>query len=495
MIFEKWDSGSGSWIDISQYIERKDEQIELDLLGTYEIQQNGQSYKLDAGSVSVAEGDYMRIREEGAAVNYVNMIKGNDSDMNASAGTHWGLSGLNNNPVFDIDSTVSGKMFFDMNGESVARVRLNFNMLVSGKSYRVRVKLRYRSGSGAKMYFGDDPVTSTAQVSFLPTATEATYEGTFTADNSGREFYIGAKSDDGLANTSQFEIDDIELYVESDPVIYSGFAANLIKSVRTNKVEFDLIPEISDLKSKPVQLTLSGSNLYERLLDAMPSDYVLVEMDSTAESVLNSAPSGLTGIIYPGDQVLGTDSNNYHCIQKHKSTTDDKPITGANWATYWQSGGANGVAWEFDKTYDVRYFNDVLYDTIAIGNAVSQGNNHIYCVVVNKELRIYGRNVNDTPTSLTASKLNDIFEDDSEEIVTGYYDDYVNDSLRGEGALTIGNQVTIDWKKTEHKILSTEKFKLMQLLQYNAVDYGMITSISKKGLMYTYLTTRLERVP
>lgn len=36
-----------------------------------------------------------------------------------------------------------------------------------------------------------------------------------------------------------------------------------------------------------------------------------------------------------GDVVLGTDGKVYGCILAHTSTTNDRPITGANWATYW----------------------------------------------------------------------------------------------------------------------------------------------------------------
>lgn len=34
--------------------------------------------------------------------------------------------------------------------------------------------------------------------------------------------------------------------------------------------------------------------------------------------------------------VTGTDDKTYHSIGNHTSTTNDKPITGANWASYWE---------------------------------------------------------------------------------------------------------------------------------------------------------------
>ena len=63
------------------------------------------------------------------------------------------------------------------------------------------------------------------------------------------------------------------------------------------------------------------------------------------------------------DVVEGTDSNFYVCIKDHTSTTDDKPITGANYATYWlqdtalSAGGtwAESTAYE-DKRLIMRFY-------------------------------------------------------------------------------------------------------------------------------------------
>jgi hypothetical protein len=48
------------------------------------------------------------------------------------------------------------------------------------------------------------------------------------------------------------------------------------------------------------------------------------------------------------DYVLGTDGEVYKCIQDHTSSTDDEPITGDNWATYWK----------LTKTVDCTYAED-----------------------------------------------------------------------------------------------------------------------------------------
>jgi len=55
-----------------------------------------------------------------------------------------------------------------------------------------------------------------------------------------------------------------------------------------------------------------------------------------------------------GDVVQGTDSNYYVCIKDHTATTDDKPITGANYATYWlqDSAVSSGSTWTSGQAYE-----------------------------------------------------------------------------------------------------------------------------------------------
>jgi hypothetical protein len=51
------------------------------------------------------------------------------------------------------------------------------------------------------------------------------------------------------------------------------------------------------------------------------------------------------------DEVTGTDSNVYTCIRSHTSSTDDKPITGDDWTTYWTKEGSTGGTWATSTAY------------------------------------------------------------------------------------------------------------------------------------------------
>lgn len=49
--------------------------------------------------------------------------------------------------------------------------------------------------------------------------------------------------------------------------------------------------------------------------------------------------------------VTGTDANPYKCIRSHTATTSEKPITGANYLLYWESGGSGPSVWAADTEY------------------------------------------------------------------------------------------------------------------------------------------------
>jgi|GEM_PF-1680183 len=51
--------------------------------------------------------------------------------------------------------------------------------------------------------------------------------------------------------------------------------------------------------------------------------------------------------------IVGTDSNDYECIRNHTSTNDNKPITGADYTSYWKATGGTGVgaAWAVSTAY------------------------------------------------------------------------------------------------------------------------------------------------
>lgn len=53
----------------------------------------------------------------------------------------------------------------------------------------------------------------------------------------------------------------------------------------------------------------------------------------------------------PASEVLGTDTKNYTCIVAHTAAAINKPVTGANYATYWAQKGAAGGTWVDGSAY------------------------------------------------------------------------------------------------------------------------------------------------
>lgn len=53
------------------------------------------------------------------------------------------------------------------------------------------------------------------------------------------------------------------------------------------------------------------------------------------------------------DVVLGTDGNDYECIRNHTSSSVNRPITGAQWASYWKEVNTSvGVLWVTATAYE-----------------------------------------------------------------------------------------------------------------------------------------------
>jgi hypothetical protein len=50
-------------------------------------------------------------------------------------------------------------------------------------------------------------------------------------------------------------------------------------------------------------------------------------------------------------EVTGTDSLIYTCTLGHTSSSEDKPITGSNWPTFWRQAGSTGGTWVTSTAY------------------------------------------------------------------------------------------------------------------------------------------------
>lgn len=73
-------------------------------------------------------------------------------------------------------------------------------------------------------------------------------------------------------------------------------------------------------------------------------------------------------------EVTGSDAKIYTCIKSHTSATNNKPVTGANWTTYWAQRGITGGTWVTATAYSAIGEFTVAEDTIGIDSPfVRQG--------------------------------------------------------------------------------------------------------------------------
>ena len=73
-------------------------------------------------------------------------------------------------------------------------------------------------------------------------------------------------------------------------------------------------------------------------------------------------------------QVTGTDALVYTCIKSHTSASANRPVTGANWSTFWKQTGSTGGAWVTATGYTSTGDFPVDSDTIGIEKAFLRKN-------------------------------------------------------------------------------------------------------------------------
>lgn len=68
-------------------------------------------------------------------------------------------------------------------------------------------------------------------------------------------------------------------------------------------------------------------------------------------------------------EVTGTDSLVYTCIRSHTSAASNRPVTGANWSTYWKQTGSTGGGWVTSTSYTSKGDFTLGADTLSIEKA------------------------------------------------------------------------------------------------------------------------------
>jgi len=107
-------------------------------------------------------------------------------------------------------------------------------------------------------------------------------------------------------------------------------------------------------------LTAEGYEALPRKIESGDPEYVYLTQGislTSREMYVNPTLSAVN----TQSVVTGSDASAYKCIQSHTASTDNKPITGANWRLYWELGGSGPVTWTDGDDYEAPQQLRLLY--------------------------------------------------------------------------------------------------------------------------------------
>jgi hypothetical protein len=127
---------------------------------------------------------------------------------------------------------------------------------------------------------------------------------------------------------------------------------------------FDSGKKFYYLPAYPIDTTQTLTVTYDGDVQTVDDDYYvwaeegLIEFDDETthidpKEVYIAWAGGYAEIA--ASEVLGTDGKNYTCKLAHVAATANKPITGADYATYWTQTGSAGIAWVSGSQYSDAY--------------------------------------------------------------------------------------------------------------------------------------------
>lgn len=101
----------------------------------------------------------------------------------------------------------------------------------------------------------------------------------------------------------------------------------------------------------------------------------------------------MTKTFSAASEVTGTDGLIYTCIRSHTSAASNKPITGADWSTYWKQTSSTGGVWATATAYSAIGDFEVAADTIGIEQAMmrdASGYDHPVDIITRNDYLLIG---------------------------------------------------------------------------------------------------------
>lgn len=107
-------------------------------------------------------------------------------------------------------------------------------------------------------------------------------------------------------------------------------------------------------------------------------------------------------------EVTGTDGEIYTCILSHTSASANRPITGANYTTYWVQSGSSGGTWVTSTSYTSTGDFDADAQTLNVLQAfIREGSTDslLYVGSMDDYFKISDKTIDGKPTALYFNKL------------------------------------------------------------------------------------------
>lgn len=159
---------------------------------------------------------------------------------------------------------------------------------------------------------------------------------------------------DAVRLTSNPRVESVSLKIEDIDKTWEGII--LSQDIRFKKCEIFSIP-----LDKNIQVLGSADKLFIGYFDKSerPRGSNDVEIKVYNHMILWSrttprrtcSPTCQWDFKHGPDIILGTDAQNYRCKLNHVAFAASRPVTGANWASYWELGGTGPLTWTDGDTY------------------------------------------------------------------------------------------------------------------------------------------------
>jgi hypothetical protein len=238
------------------------------------------------------------------------------------------------------------------------------------------------------------------------------------------------------------------------------------------------------------ETSLSGSVIPQNKYGAFK-----LEVDSDGTVTVSQADDSAS-------KVIGSDLNEYRCIQSHTSSSSNRPVTGASYSTYWVATGNTGDAetWEAGKSYVAEQTG---FDTLTLAiEALSDESSDKACMgfitVINTSGTFTPGTTSLSASGVTATYTDGKFSDRDRPVDLLYYENklYVRPKPDDIYYIEIGQTV----KPSE---LSSDTDTVTDARWYNCISYGSaISYLSEIGMdnkaaslvqMYEYYKNLLNR--